>query len=220
VRLFEVGTVFRGQGPGKPPDESLALAAVLTGARHPLHWSDAGKAPDMDIWDLKYHFESAVAAAWPEATVREGADGRGWDAVSRDGTVVGSAGPLEADRPVWAGPLFGFETRVAEGAQPAVSYRALPASPALERDLALVVPDAIVARDVEAILRAALGPLLESLAVFDHYRGAGIPAGARGLAWHLTFRAPDRTLREKEVDELMAAALKALGTKDVRQREG
>jgi phenylalanyl-tRNA synthetase beta chain len=55
--------------------------------------------------------------------------------------------------------------------------------------------------------------------LFDHYRGPGIAPGARSLAWHLTFRAPDRTLREKDIDDLMNAALDALRSKDVRQRE-
>src|SRR6266567_3975567 len=42
VRLFEVGTVFRkAQGPSPQPHEELSLAIVLTGARHPPHWSDA-----------------------------------------------------------------------------------------------------------------------------------------------------------------------------------
>jgi phenylalanyl-tRNA synthetase beta chain len=220
VRLFEVGTVFRGGGEGQAPDESLALAIVLTGARHPPHWSDGAPMPDMDIWDLKYQFESAVAAAWPGARVRASDDGRGWQAVGSDGAVVGLAGPLDADRPVWAAPLLGFEVRVAEHPPAASAYQPLPVSPALERDVALVVPDGTTSEAVEATLRGRLGPLLERVALFDQYRGPGIQAGARSLAWHLTFRAPDRTLREKEVDALMKDALDALKATGVRQREG
>src|SRR6266566_3516767 len=67
VRLFEVGTVFRASGrPADRPIEELHLAIVLTGARHPPHWTDstnAAKLPDMDIWDLKQHFELAVGLA-------------------------------------------------------------------------------------------------------------------------------------------------------------
>src|SRR5437867_10760846 len=67
VRLFEVGTVFR-KASGPRPEEELHLAIVLTGARHPAHWTDstnAAKLPDMDIWDLKQHFELAVGLAAP-----------------------------------------------------------------------------------------------------------------------------------------------------------
>lgn len=219
VRLFEIGVVFRRLTPGVAPEEHLSLAAVLTGARRPHHWTDETAVPDMDFWDAKHQFESAVAIAWPGATIRPSSDGRGWDAVGAEGKTVGWAGPVEADRPPWASPLHGFEVAVADGARPAVTYRPLPTSPALERDLALVVPDGVTAEAVEAILRARLGPLLENVTAFDHYRGPGIPPGTRGLAWHLTFRAADRTLREKDVDELMAAALKALELQGVRQRE-
>jgi len=56
--------------------------------------------------------------------------------------------------------------------------------------------------------------------VFDEYRGPGIPAGRRSVAWHCTFRDPERTLREREVDELLARGLKALEDElGVRRRE-
>jgi len=73
---------------------------------------------------------------------------------------------------------------------------------------------------VSAVLARAAGPLLERLEVFDEYRGAGVPAGYRSVAWHCTFRDPARTLREREVDELLAGALQALEDDlGVRRRE-
>jgi phenylalanyl-tRNA synthetase beta chain len=121
---------------------------------------------------------------------------------------------------LWAGAVYGFEVAVAEGVRPAAVYHPLPTSPALERDVALVVPDGVSAATVEDALRERLAPLLESLGVFDLYQGPGIPPGTRSLAWHLTFRAADRTLREQEVDALMTAALQALESQGVRQRAG
>ncbi|HYL21973.1 MAG TPA: phenylalanine--tRNA ligase subunit beta, partial [Gemmatimonadales bacterium] len=105
VRLFEVGTVFRaptgerGAGSGTLPEEWTSVAGVLTGARRPPHWSDGAKVPDMDIWDLKHHFELAAVAAAPSCDVRPASGGAaGWVAVERgSGAVVGWAGPLEAD---------------------------------------------------------------------------------------------------------------------------
>src|SRR2546427_9306730 len=64
----------------------------------------------------------------------------GWEAVQRGGGVVGWAGPLEADAPVWAAPLFGFEVRLDAGERDLVAYRPLPLQPPVERDLALVLP--------------------------------------------------------------------------------
>ncbi|HEY6157814.1 MAG TPA: phenylalanine--tRNA ligase subunit beta [Gemmatimonadales bacterium] len=228
IRLFEVGTVFRmpngerGAGSGSPPEEWTSVAAVLTGARRPPHWSEGAKLPDMDIWDLKHHFELAVELAAPGCTVEAATRGaEGWVAVHPGGEVVGHAGPLEADAPVWAAALFGLEVRLALTDRAPVEYRPLPVQPPVERDVALVLPVGVSAAQVAAVLQRAGGPLLERLEVFDEYRGPGIPAGQRGVAWHCTFRHPERTLREAEVDAVLTRGLAALEDElGVRRREG
>ena len=227
VRLFEVGTVFRaandgaGRREGGLPDEQLWLGIVLTGARRPPDWSQGGgaKVPDMDIWDLKRHFELAVAVASPGSTVRPTEDGAGWVAVRGDG-AVGRAGLLEADAPKWAGPLYGLEIRIVVAPPPVARYEALPTQPSVQRDVSLVVPVGVTAAAIEAALRKAGGPLLTRLDVLDEYRGAGLPAGTRGVTWRCTFRDPARTLTEKEVDAPLGKMLSALeGELDVRRRE-
>ena len=222
IRLFEVGTVFR-KATGAPgaPEEWTSVAGVLTGARRPPHWSEGAKLPDMDIWDLKYHFELAVGVAAPGCNLEPATGGAvGWEAVQRGGGVVGWAGPLEADAPVWAAPLFGFEVRLDAGERDLVAYRPLPLQPPVERDLALVLPPGVTAAQVSDVLRRTVGPLLERLEVFDEYRGPGIPAGHRGVAWHCSFRDPERTLRERDMDALLARGLVALeGELGVRRRE-
>jgi phenylalanyl-tRNA synthetase beta chain len=203
-------------------DEFTSVAGVITGARQPRHWSDGAKSPDMDIWDLKHHFDLAVSVAAPGSVVQPVRDGAvGWVAVQRGSDVVGQAGPLEADAPPWAGALFGWEVRLEVVEPAAVPYRALPATPPVEQDLALVLPPAVTAAAVEAVVRRTAGPLLESLVLFDEYRGPGVPSGHRSVAWRCTFRDPNRTLREAEVDAAVSAALKALeGELDVRRRAG
>lgn len=228
VRLFEVGTVFStgkgegGKGKGAP-EEWISVAGVLTGAQRPRHWSEGAKVPDMDIWDLKHHFELAVRVAAPTCHVQPATGGgAAWEAVEREGGAVrGWAGQVEGDAPVWAAPLFGFEVRLEVSVAETVRYRPLPLQPPVERDLALLLPAGVTAGSVSEVLRRAVGPLLERLEVFDEYRGAGIPAGQRGVAWHLSFRDPERTLREREVDELLARGLRALEDElGVRRREG
>jgi len=176
----------------------------------------------MDIWDLKYHFELAMAAAAPSCDLQPLAGGAvGWEAVERgNGAVLGWAGPLEADAPVWAAPLFGFEVRLTLAERGIITYRPLPPQPPVERDLALLLPPGVSAAQVSDVLRRAAGSLLERLEVFDEYRGSGIPEGYRSVAWHCTFRDPARTLREREVDTVLEQGLKALeGELGVRRRE-
>src|SRR6266550_1746489 len=225
VRLFEVGTVFRkAQGPSPQPHEELHLAIVLTGARHPAHWTDsinAAKLPDMDIWDLKQHFELAVGVAAPSCDVQPAASGAGWVAVSKDGgQPAGTANPLDADAPRWAGALFGLEVRIAIEPLPLAKYRPLPTQPPVVRDISLVVPGSVTAAAVEAVLRPVGGPILEQLDVLDEYRGAGLPEGTRGVTWRCTFRAPDRTLTESETVAVLERMLKAAEESlDVRRRQ-
>src|SRR2546428_13798382 len=104
----------------------------------------------MDIWDLKYHFELAVAVADPSCDVRPATGGAvGWEAVQRGGGEVGGwAGPLEADAPVWAASLFGFEVRLAAAQRDLGGYRALPLQPPGERAGPLSLPPAGTARQV------------------------------------------------------------------------
>src|SRR6266550_5078958 len=186
IRLFEVGTVFRPSGrPADRPAEELHVAVILTGARHPTHWSDstdAAKLPDMDIWDLKHHFELAVGVAAPGYDVQRAANGAasGWVALRRQGgEPAGTATRLDADAPRWAGPLWGLEVSIAVAPPPMVRYEPLPTQPPVVRDLSLVVPGGVTAAAVDAVLRREGGALLERLDVLDEYRGKGLPAGTR-----------------------------------------
>lgn len=194
------------------------VAAVLTGARRPRHWSE-GDTPDMDIWDLKRHFELAVSTAAPGVLLRPGRDGFLWAAMGADEREVGRAGTLRADAPRWAGALLGFEVAIATGASANVGYVPLPTQPAAVQDLSLVVPAGVLAADVEGRMRQVAGPLLERLEVLDEYRGPKLPAGTRGVTWRCVFRDPVRTLRDSDVDEIIGRALTALeGELGVRRR--
>jgi phenylalanyl-tRNA synthetase beta chain len=208
VRLAEVGTVFRRELGAQNPIEWVSVAGVLTGGRRPAHWTEGAKVPDMDIWDLKYHFELAVGVSAPGATLREHGDG--WEAVAPAGAVVGWAGSLTADQPAWAGPLYGFEVRLEVAPPATVAFRALPDRPSVEPELSLLLPAGVTARAVEGVLRREGGTLLESAAVLDEYRGPPVPADQRSVSWRLTFRDPSRTLRDAEVEDVLARALKAL----------
>lgn len=147
-----------------------------------------------------------------------------------EGTPRGVVRAVALDAPVWAAPAFGVELMLgllasgfvaergahAHAAERApakrhfVQYTPLPVMEAAQFDLALLVGDALPAADVERVIRRNAGDLLESLVLFDEFRGAGVPAGMRSLAWRLTFRHPERTLRDKEIDGRRSQLLKVL----------
>ncbi len=203
VRLFEIGHVFHRSRETLPLEEPH-VAGVVTGARRPGHWSDP-KPPDADLFDARTLLEAAVAHGRPGATI----EAQGDRLVAKDagGAQVGWAGELVADRPAWGGRVFGFELALSPLAREALTVRPLPSWPAVEQDVALVLPDGLAAAEVEASLKSGAGALLESLRPFDAYRGAPLGAGQRSVAWRLVFRAPDRTLREQEVEAALSGAL-------------
>jgi phenylalanyl-tRNA synthetase beta chain len=82
--------------------------------------------------------------------------------------------------------------------------------PSSDIDLALVVEDSRPADAVAQGLREAGGDLLESVTLFDVYRGTGISEGARSLAYRLRFCAQDRTLTDEEVGALRARCIGAV----------
>lgn len=213
IRLFEIGAVFEQVGPGKPPRETLRVAGLVSGARVPPHWTAAGKAPDYDEWDLKAMFEHAARVAGPPGRVMA-CDG-GWELLDASDTRRGWARAIHADRPAWAAPLWGFELDLEVHATVRTLHRPLPTTPPVERDVALVIPAGVTAAQVEAVMRERGGPFLESATVFDEYRGREV--AGRGVAWHLVFRAPDRTLTDADADRALNQMLDAL-TKQLNVR--
>ena len=216
VRLFEIGRTF-APGTGALPVEEIHVAGAVTGGRRPRHWSEPAP-PDVDVFDAKGLLEAVAEVACRGAALAS--EGERLVARLPHGTVVGWAGPLEADRPAWAAPLVGFEILLRADPAPPAAVRPRPRSPGVDRDVALVLPEGLTAAEVEAVLRSAAGPLLETLWVFDEYRGAPLAAGQRSVAWRLVFRAPDRTLREAEVDAAFGRAVTEVETRcGVRRRE-
>ncbi|MBV9111096.1 MAG: phenylalanine--tRNA ligase subunit beta, partial [Gemmatimonadetes bacterium] len=213
VRLFEIATVFRSPAQdGAAPGEERRVTAAFSGARAPTHWS--GSAGSFDLYDLKALLEE-LAEEYSGGRVQPGdvGDVPGFHLVTDAGTVgwAWQAPEGAVDAPAWAAPVLVLEAALpaAAGAR-AVRYAPIPVHPGSERDLALLVPFAVTAAELEETIRGAAGALLEDVGPFDLYEGKGLPEGTRSLAWRLRYRAPDRTLTDAEVDASVDRVLKAL----------
>jgi phenylalanyl-tRNA synthetase beta chain len=89
----------------------------------------------------------------------------------------------------------------------------LPRFPSVSRDIALLVDDTLQAATLRATVRAAAPDTLVEVREFDRYQGKGIPDGKVSLALRLTFRSPDRTLTDGEVQAAMDEVLAAVRVK-------
>lgn len=85
----------------------------------------------------------------------------------------------------------------------------LSSFPALHQDLALVVDEDTPAEQVRRAVEEGAGELLESVELFDVFRGEQLGENKKSLAFQLAFRAADRTLTDEEVNDYRMAAVKS-----------
>ena len=107
-----------------------------------------------------------------------------------------------------------IDVRVLFGNAKAVSvYEAVPRFPAIRRDIAMLVKDEVMVRDIEAAIREKSGKLVEAVKLFDVYKGQNLAEGFKSVAYSISFRAADRTLTDDEVTAAMQKILANLEEK-------
>ena len=134
----------------------------------------------------------------------------------QDVGIFGQIHPLVAanygiDAEIYAAEL-NFSALCTLQAPPAV-YTPLPKYPAVTRDIAVVCDEAITVAALSDCIGQAGGKLLRDVRLFDIYRGKGIAAGKKSVAFSLTLRADDRTLTDADSDAEVGAVLAALEAK-------
>ncbi len=228
VAVFEIG---KGYGrDGEQTREWWRLGIALTGAFEPASWNRPRRAADLD--DVKGLIELIArrlgfgpvryAALADEPLLHPGRAARVL-AAGTEGTgggfvllgVVGELHPAVAE----SVDLRGARLIVAEldiaglggGRLADVRAAALSRHPAAERDLAIVVAATVPSVAVADAIRAAGGPDLVSVELFDIYRGAPLDAADKSLAWRIVLQAEDRTLTDAEIDATLAGITNAVG---------
>ena len=219
VQLFQVGKVWRPRV-GELPEEPLMLCAALAGATAPSAHGEVSRP--LDFFDAKGVLERIAEGIGVAIEVR-GHDGSDADFVagqtadlSVGGQSVGRLGlvaPALVERFDLDPRTWLLELAVAPLAEAAAGVQAegigtLSAFPPAVEDLALIVDVEQPAGEIAAAI--ADQPLVESVSLFDVYAGEPIPAGRKSLAWRVVYRAPDRTLRERDVDRARKGIVRRL----------
>ncbi|MBF8984177.1 phenylalanine--tRNA ligase subunit beta [Lutibacter sp. B2] len=89
-------------------------------------------------------------------------------------------------------------------------YKQLPKYPAMTRDFALVVKDDIYVKQIEDIVKENGGKILESIKLFDVYKGKQVEEGYKSVAYSLVYRSKDRTLTDEEVTKVHGKIIEEL----------
>ncbi len=228
VRLFEIGSRFR-RGDGETPALGIAIAGPAT----TVHWS--APARPADFFDLTGVIARLCAgfgmdAAFEPMTAGHLAPGRSARVHLQNGpdrVVLGEAGQLDPAFAAARGMTGSDPVYVAEldlrpldlGVFERLRAAPVPRYPSVTRDISVEVADALSAARLRDTIRAAAGPALVDVVEVDRYTGSGVAAGAVSLSVRLTFRAPDRTLTDAEVQRSTDRVLQALAeTHRARQR--
>ncbi len=227
LRLFEVGTRFT-QAHG----ETRTVAIGLAGQAAPGHWSGSGRPFDIfDVLGLVERLEGLLGITLGQAPLAHPAlrDGAGVQLL-RSGdaeapVAVGLAGELAPALAAARGlpahdPVFVLELDLdlaTAGLPPdePVRMTPLPRHPSVVRDLSLLVRADLPAARVRGTMQAVAPATLQRVVEFDRYVGRSLPEGMVSLSFRLTFRHPDRTLTDAEVqvaiDAMLAAVVEAHG---------
>ena len=209
IRLYEIAAAYVarvGEKDGQP-EEPLRLAAVATAGT-------TGESGRQAFYTLKSVLDACLGSLGaPACTYQRAAaelfhPGR-CAAVIIDGRQLGYVGevhPTALSSAKVDGRVVAFEIDVQPVVEAAPVPRAqpLPRFPGIERDLAVVVEEHVAAGALLAAIKEAGGNLLEAARAFDEYHGTQVPEGSKSIAFTLTFRSPERTLTDAEVDKVMS----------------
>jgi phenylalanyl-tRNA synthetase beta chain len=103
------------------------------------------------------------------------------------------------------GPLVVFEVDAAPlQEQPLPVYREVPKFPAVTRDLAMTFPDSVPVQAIFDHLAVHKAPLVDSIRLFDLYRGPGVDNGRKSLAFRVLLQDTQKTMTDPEVESAVA----------------
>lgn len=218
LRLFEMGRFFRNAGGGKATDlEADSLAILISGDATPCSW--ASHPLSADLYDLK----AIVQALVPNAPVQLVPRDRDGFALGADilvgGQNLGSFAMLlpskqrkiDASCPVFVADLDLAKLRKLSSVSRDIVD--LPQFPGSTRDVAMEAPASLANSEIEKALSKLKEPLLAGFECFDLFSdpsGEKLATDRKSIAYRLTYRAPDRTLKTKEIDEAHQAILSHL----------
>jgi phenylalanyl-tRNA synthetase beta chain len=215
VRLFEVGNRFTTSA-----GERRALACAWTGIVGGDHWAGAGRP--VDFFDIKGIVDRICTALGlegraephPEPWLVPGRAAAVMAAGERIG-VLGQLAPAVAERHGLDPDVVVYVAEVDLDAAERLSTDAihvepLPKYPSVTRDISIVVDDTLPSAALRHTVRDAAPRTLVRVREFDRYQGKGVADGKVSLSLRLTFRSPDRTLTDAEVQSAMERVIAAL----------
>lgn len=222
LRLFEMAHIFETDASSDTTaHESGRLDILVYGERFDATWPH--KEEDMDYTDLKGLVEHLLAHLHLPVAELALEDEHGWMSpcvrISINGKTIGTMGRVKpeiadayhAKKDVWLADID-VDVLAELYAQSAVTFVSLPVYPPSRRDITVMAPATLSVGEIQAVVGAVKAPLLESCELIDVFMPEAEEGkeAERNLTFRLTFRSPNKTLKDKEVDKERAKVAKSL----------
>ncbi len=211
LRVFEIGRSFIFRENGALPREANVLAGLLSGKATEDLW---GAKVNVDFYDLKgclenvfYDLKLDVCQYVAETTEPFLHPGQSCGVYCHNQRIgyLGQAHPDVIERLDIKNSAYLFEINIdilEKCLGGAIRYKEISKFPALWRDVAFVVSSSMEADKMLEIVLSQHEELLENIVIFDIYSGKGLEEGTKSLGLRFSYRAPDRTLTDTEINSI------------------
>jgi phenylalanyl-tRNA synthetase beta chain len=220
VALFEVGRVFHlpsGEAGASLSSvvEERRVAIAISGSRKPLFWSGPDRDARLDLYDLKglleeffdgFGLRGMTYSRRPESTaifVESATIQLGKQTIGELGQLLAPLARRYDLRDAVMLAELNLDLILARR-NTVKSFKSLPLYPAIRRDIAMLVPENTLHANVLEVVKQAKAANLESVELFDVFRGQNVPSGQKSMAYAFIYRHSERTLTDAEVNEAHA----------------
>jgi phenylalanyl-tRNA synthetase beta chain len=192
--------------------EERRMAVALTGLRQPLFWSGEERDAKFDIYDLKGVLEGFLEefglrgmnyVRRPESTLlflESAAVHLGKNTLGEFGQLSPALAKQYDLRDAVLLAELNLDLALSLIRPGVKGFKPLPAFPTIRRDVAMLVPEATAHEAVLGAVKQAKPQNLESVELFDVFRGRNVPEGQKSVAYAFTYRHAERTLTDAEVN--------------------
>ncbi len=211
LKLFEIGRTFFKRHDGELPEERNILAALAAGKVSDDLW---GSKVSVDFYDLKGSLENIFQdlkmdscrcrTETPEPFLHPGQSCGVYMGDVRIG-FLGKAHPEVLKKMDIKSDAYLFEINLdllGEQTGRRIRYRELSKFPAVQRDVAFVLPESMESEKMLEIVLSQHEDLLENVSIFDIYTGKGLEERTKSLGLRFSYRALDRTLTDAEINSI------------------
>ncbi|PKL52517.1 MAG: phenylalanine--tRNA ligase subunit beta [Nitrospira bacterium HGW-Nitrospira-1] len=211
IAFYELSRVFIDEG-SRLPGEELRLAGIFFRENSPAVWQEQVPSFFIVKGALQALFEEMKAGEYTlipsdEVFLHKG---KSADIICKEQKIgfIGEISPHIIERlnlKIKKPEIVIFELSVdilLSLIEDRPVYAQIPKYPSIERDIALVVDDLITSGEILGLLRGYNSPVIESIELFDYYKGKNIPMDKKSLGFRIVYRSKDRTLTDSEVESV------------------